>query len=255
MRAQSLIVAAAGFAMVAYLGQQEVPANVADIKVLGTQSIQLVWKEIGAKFEQTTGHKVVMTADIAAAAKRKIDGGETFDAAILTPAVIDQLIEEGKVVAGTRIDILRVGIGIAVRTGEPKPDIGSVEAFKRALLNARSIAYLKQGTSGLYLADLMKRLGIAEELKSKTILPDDDIVGPLVARGEAAVGLTALSTLRATPGVDVVGPLPPELQLYVKFTGAVSTATATPDAAGELLRFMTGPFAIPVIKSKGMEPG
>jgi molybdate transport system substrate-binding protein len=175
----------------------------------------LVWNEIAPKFEQQTGHTVSMTPHIAATAKKMIDAGERFDVAILTPAVIDQLIKENKLIANTRADIMRVGIGVAVRAGQGKPDISSVEAFKNTLLNAKSIAYLKTGVSGIYLSDLMKRLGIAEGLRSKTMLPEGDVVGPMVARGEVQMGITAMSTLRATPGLEIVGPLPPEIQSYV----------------------------------------
>jgi len=229
-------------------------AAAAEIKVLGTQSMVLVWNEIAPKFEQQTGHTVSMTPHIAATAKRMIDAGERFDVAILTPAVIDQLIKESQLIANTRTDIMRVGIGVAVRAGQDKPDISSVEAFKNTLLNAKSIAYLKTGVSGIYLSELMKRLGIAEDLKSKTILPEGDVVGPMVARGEAQMGITAMSTLRATPGLEIVGPLPPEIQSYVTFTGGVSTSTTSPDAGRDLLQFLTSPAALPAMRAKGLEP-
>jgi molybdate transport system substrate-binding protein len=125
------------------------PARADEIRVLGTQSMVLVWHDLASMFEQQTGHRVVMTPHIAAAAKRMIDAGEHFDAVILSPVVVDELIAEKKVVATSRVDIMRAGIGVAVRAGEPKPDISSVAAFTSALLNAKSIAYLKTGTSGL----------------------------------------------------------------------------------------------------------
>ena len=150
---------------------------------------------------------------------------------------------------------MRVGIGVAVRTGQPRPDISSVEAFKAALLKANSIAYLKIGVSGVYLAGLMKRLGIADELKGKTRLPEEDIVGPMVARGEADLGITAISTLLATPGLDVVGLIPAEIQQYVIFTGGVSANSPAQDAGRELLKFLTSPAVVPAIRSKGLEPG
>jgi molybdate transport system substrate-binding protein len=230
-------------------------SHAAEIRVLGTQSMVLVWNEIAASFESQTGHKVVMTPHIAAAAKKMIDAGERFDVAILSPGVIDQLIKENKVAAETRVDIMRVGIAVAVRAGQPKPDITSVEAFKAALLKAGSIAYLKTGVSGVYLSKLMQRLDIADQLKSKTKTPEEDIVGPMVARGEAELGITAMSTLLATPGLEVVGPIPAEIQNYVIFTGAISSASPAPEAGRALLNFLTSPAAVPAMRAKGLQPG
>ena len=225
-----------------------------EIRVLGTQSMVLVWSEVAASFQQQTGYKVVMTPHLAVEAKRLIDAGELFDAVILSPAVVDQLIHENKVDGTTRVDIMRVGIGVAVRANEPKPDISSVAAFTSALLTAKSIAYLKTGASGVYLADLMAKLGIADRLRGKTKLPEDDIVGPMVARGEAEIGITAISTLLATPGLSLVGPIPAEIQNYVVFTGGVSTTTPSRAAAEALLKFLTSPAVAPAIRKKGLEP-
>lgn len=226
-----------------------------EIRVLGTQSMMLVWSEVAAIFQQQTGHKVVMTPHIAVQAKRLIDGGERFDAVILSPAVVDELIHENKVDATTRVDIMRAGIGVAVRAGAPKPDISSVAAFTSALLKAKSVAYLKTGASGVYLADVMAKLGIADQLRGKTKLPEDDVVGPMVARGEAEIGITAISTLLATPGLSFLGPIPAEIQHYVIFTGGVSTSTPSPAAARALLKFLTSPAVVPAIRKKGLQPG
>lgn len=230
-------------------------ASSAEIKVLGTQSIQIIWNELGPVFERSTGHKVALIPNLAPETKKLIDSGESFDVAIATPVVIDQLIKEGKLVAATRTDIVRQGIGVAVRAGAPKPDISTSDAVKRALLSAKSLAYLKTGATGLYIAQLVKRLGIAEQLQSKTLLPETDIVGPMVAKGEAELGVTGVATLIATPGVEVVGPLPPEIQFYGVFTGAIGARTTSADASREFIKFLTGPTAVPVIKAKGMEPG
>jgi len=230
-------------------------ASSAEIKVLGTQSIQIIWNDVGPIFERSTGHKVTLTANLATATKKLIDAGERFDVAIATPPVIDQLIKEGKIIAATRTDVVRQGIGVAVRAGAPKPDIGTTEAVKRALLNAKSVAYLKTGATGQYMAQLVRRFGIAEQLQAKTLLPETDIVGPMVARGEAELGLAGVATLIATSGVDVVGPLPAEIQFYGIFTGGISARGMSSDAGKEFIKFLTGPAAISVIKAKGMEPG
>jgi molybdate transport system substrate-binding protein len=231
-------------------------ANSAEIKVLGTQSIQIIWNEVGPVFERSTGHRVMLIQNLSIATKKLIDSGESFDVAIAIPIVIDQLIKEGKIVRATRTDIVRQGTGVAVRAGASKPDISTTEAFKRALLNAKSVAYLKPDTGpGQYMAELVKRLGITEQLQSKTLLPETDIVGPMVAKGEVELGITGIATLIATPGINVVGPLPAEIQFYNVFTGGISTSTSHTDASQEFIKFLSGPTAVPVIKSKGMEPG
>jgi molybdate transport system substrate-binding protein len=229
-------------------------ANAAEIKVLGARVVQTLWNEIGPEFERTTGHKVKIIVDLGPAFKRQIDAGETFDVVISSPALIDELIKGGKVIAGTRTNFARFGLGVEVRAGAPKPDISSVEAFKRALLNAKSIAYLKEAVSGIYLAGLLQRLGIAEAIKPKLTLPESDIVSELVAKGEVELGMVIISQILTTPGVELVGPLPPELQSYMVFTCGVSANSKAPDAAMALIKFLTGPTAIPVMKSQGMEP-
>ena len=161
------------------------------------------------------------------------------------------MAKDGKVLAETRTKLVRSGTGVEVRKGAPKPDISSTEAFKRALLNAKSIGYLP--TAGV--PQLIERLGIAEAIKAKVRFPDTDIVSELVAKGELELGVVVITQILTTPGVDLVGPLPPDIQFYISFEGAVSSQSRAPDAARALIRFLTGPVAIPVIKAQGMEPG
>jgi molybdate transport system substrate-binding protein len=229
----------------------------AEIKVLALQSPQIIINELAPEFERRTGYRIrqlLHHTDMPPQVKQRVDAGEVFDAAFVIPALLDELAAEGKIVDDTRTNFLRVPIGVAVRVGASRPDLSSVEAFKRALLAARSIAYLRAGTSGLYLQGLFERLGIGAEMQAKARRPNTDTVGDLVAQGEAEIGVTAIATLLATRGVDVVGPLPAEIQSYVFFAGAVSTNAAVEDAARELIGFVTGPAAIPVIRSRGMEP-
>lgn len=233
------------------------PACAEELKVFALQSPQIIMREFAAEFEHRTGYKIVQlskTTELPAAVKARIDAGENFDAAFLTTPVLDQLIKQGKLRADTRTNFLRVPIGVAVKAGAAKPDISSVEAFKRALVDAKSIAYLKGGSSGPYLEALFDRWGIGDELRPKSKRPDTDIVGELVARGEAEIGVTAIATMIATKGLDIVGPIPAEIQSPVLFTAAVSTKAAAPDVAMELIKLVTGPAAAPVVKSKGMEP-
>jgi len=238
-------------------GSLAASVRAAEIKVLAMQSAQIVMRDLAGDFEHRTGQKVVQlsrTTELPAAIKARIDAGESFDAACLTTSVLDQLIKEGRLVAGTRTNFLRVPIGVAVRSGAPKPDISSVEAFKRTLLKAKSIAYLKGGSSGPYLEALFNSWEIGPELQKKAKRPDTDIVGELVARGDAEIGVTAISTMKATKGVDVLGPIPSAIQSPVLVACAVGTRATAPDAARKLIKFLSGPAAIPVIKAKGMQP-
>lgn len=227
----------------------------ADIRIIATRSTEIVLSEVGPVFETQTGHKLVLSVGLAAPQLRRIHSGESFDVAILTPAVIDSLIRDNRVFPESRTDILRVGTAIAVRKGTARPDISSVEALRTTLLNAKSIAYLRIGLSGIWLAGLMEHLGISAEVKAKTRLPELDVVGDLVANGEAELGITAASTLLATPGIEIVGPLPPEVQFYNVFTAGINSQTSSLEPARQLINFLKGPLAAAVIRAKGMEPG
>ena len=227
------------------------------IKVMALQSPQIVINALATDFKCRTGFgitQLLRPGDMPVHIKQKLDAGATFDAAFVVPAVLDQLVRDGKVVKNTRARFLRVPIGVAVRAGAPKPEIGSVEAFKRTLLSAQSIAYLKAGISGPYLDHLFESFGIAEQLLLKSKRTETDTVGELVAQGEAEIGVTAIATLIATPGIEIAGPLPPEIQSYVDFEGAVSTNAVAMDIAKDLIRFVTGPGGADTIRSKGMEP-
>jgi molybdate transport system substrate-binding protein len=228
----------------------------AEIRVFALQSPQIVIGELAAAFEQRTGYRIAQLlrhADLPRHVKPRIDAGEPFDVAFLESSLLDQVAQEGKVLSDTRANFLRVPIGVAVRAGAPRPDVSSVDAFKRMLLDARSIAYLKAGVSGPYLDGLFERFGIATELQPKASRPNTDTVGDLVANGEAEVGITAIATLMATRGVDIVGTLPASIQSYVCFAGAVSSNATVPAIARALIDFVTGPSALPIIQAKGME--
>ena len=154
---------------------------------------------------------------------------ESFDVFIGPPVQMNRVVQNNKIIAETRTAIAQSGIGVGVRAGAPKPDITSVEAFKQTLLHAKSIGYLKQdGTSGAYLHGLFERLGIADMIKSKIVRPETDIVSELVAKGEIELGLVVITQIMTTPGVDLVGPLPREVQSYVRWSGGVSANSAAP---------------------------
>jgi molybdate transport system substrate-binding protein len=231
-------------------------AAAAEIKIMTPRSMWTVLKEIGPEFERASGYKLNVVTDIAATLADRIIGGERFDIFVGPPVQIDRLIKNSKIVAASRTPIAHSGIGVEVRAGAPKPDISTVDAFKRTLLNAKSIGYLKQeGTSGAYLHGLFDRLGISEAIRSKVIRPETDVVSEMVAKGEIELGMVVITQIMTTPGVELVGPIPKELQSYVRWSGAVSANSAAPEVAKDLIRFLTGPTALPVLKAQGMEPG
>ena len=223
----------------------------AEVKIFTSRAIATVLEVIGPEFERTTGNKHNVISGFSPVFVRQINAGEPFDVIASPPGTIDGLIKDGKVLAETRTKLVRSGTGVEVRKGAPKPDISSTEAFKRTLLNAKSIGYLP--TAGV--PQLIEKLGIADAIKAKVRIPDTDIVSELVAKGELELGVVVITQILTTPGVDLVGPLPPDIQFYISFEGAVSSQSRAPDAARALIRFLTGPVAIPVIKAQGMEPG
>jgi len=177
------------------------------------------------------------------------------DIVIIAAPNIDNLISGGKLVKGSRTDFARSGIGIAVRTGLPKPDVSSADAVKRAVLAANSVAY-SSGPSGFYLGDLFQKMGIADQIKGKVLQPPSGVqVGELVARGEADLGFQQISELLHVPGIDYLGPLPVGIQKITVFSAGLHTAAPTPDAAKALMKFLTSPEAAPIIRRTGMEPG
>ena len=230
-------------------------SEAADIRLGTTRAIATILSKIGTQFEQSTGHTLKISSDLGPNIVKRIDAGEKFDLVIVGPTQIDQLIKSGQLLAETRTAIVRSGIGVEVQAGAPQPDISSVDAFKKALLNAKSIGYLKEGASGVYIAGMLQRLGIADAIEMKVRRPETDIVSELVAKGEIELGMVVSTQILTTPGVKFVGPLPPELQSYITFVGAITSDSPAPDAAKSLVEFLRGPAALPVLKSQGMEPG
>jgi molybdate transport system substrate-binding protein len=228
-------------------------ADAAEIHVWTARAIATVLAEIGPQFERTTGHHLNVYSGLPVDFDKRDKAGDPLDVVISGSSPVDRWIKEGKLVGTTRTVVTHSGIGVEVRAGAPKPDISSVEAFKRALRDAKSIAYLRVG-SGIYLDGLLERLGVAEAVKSKVTRPESDIVSELVAKGEVELGLVVITQILTTPGVELVGPLPPEIQSYVAFVAGVSANSKAPDAAIQLIKFLTGPTAIPVLRAQGMEP-
>ena len=251
------IVAVAAAVAVAFApdaATEGVASHGGQLRVFTTRSIATVLAKIGADFERRTGLKLTITTDVAIRMVRRINAGEPFDFLVAAPAQIDELIRAGKIIPETRTDLARSGIGVAVRAGAPKPDVSSVDSFTRALIAARSIAYLKEGQSGVYVAGVLDRLGIADTIRSKLTLAETDIVSELVSRGEIELGIVVITQILTTEGVALAGPLPSEIQSYITFTGGISATSPSIDAAKELMEVLNSPSAIGVMRSQGMEP-
>lgn len=227
----------------------------AEIKVFSTIGVRAVLQDLGPQFERATNHKLATTFEVAAALKRRIDAGERFDVAILTVPIIDELIKQEKIVASTRVDVARGGMGLAVRAGAPKSDVSSAEAFKRTLLSAKSIAYPKEGLAGINFTRVQERLGIAEAIKPKAKLTGAESPAELVAGGEAEIAAHIIPELVAVKGVELLGPFPPELQSYIVLPGGIGANADQPQAAREFLEFLLAPAARAVMTKRGYEGG
>jgi molybdate transport system substrate-binding protein len=227
-------------------------AGAAEIHVWTTRAIATVLAEIGPQFERATGHRLDVHSGLPDDFEKRLKAGVPLDVLISGSAPVDEWIKQGRLVAATRTGIARSGIGVEVRAGARKPDISSVDALKRALLDAKSIAYLNVG-SGIYIHGLLDRLGIADAVKAKVIRPQSDIVSELVAKGEVELGMVVITQILTTKGVELAGPLPSEIQSYVDFDAAVAANSKAPGAAKQLIEFLSRPAAIAVIRKQGME--
>jgi molybdate transport system substrate-binding protein len=229
-------------------------ADAAELKVLSGNGARAAVRELITQFERASGHQVSLRFEVNAELERKIKAGETFDVAVLNPPVIDELIRHGKVVAGTRADIGRAGLGVAVRAGARKPDIGSVDAFKRALLAVKAVAFPGEGASGRYFVSVVERLGIAAEMKDKLKPMAAEDTVEVVARGDADMVVVVSSRIYDVEGVDPVGPIPAELQTRIGFAAGLGAAAREVEAANALIRFLTAPEAKATLRAKGVEP-
>jgi molybdate transport system substrate-binding protein len=213
-----------------------------------------VLSEIAPVFERLTGQRLVIEYAFAADLRRRIEAGSAFDVAILPPDIADELTRRDKLVAGSRVDLGRTGLGVGVRRGAPQPDIGTVDAFRSALLAAPTVAYAEGGASGVQFHGILARLGIAEAMTGKLRPYPSGGAVEAVARGEADLVVIGVSPILYVPAVTLVGWLPPELQSYIVFTGSIGAAAKQPQAAQRLLSLLTSPSAIAIFKAQGFEP-
>ena len=231
-------------------------AGAAELKVLTAGAFKPVVAALAPVFDGQTGHTVRIENDTAGALARRIGNGEAFDVVVLTPAALEQLEQVGRVARGSSVRLARVAIGVAVKQGTPLPSIGSESALRQALLAARAVAYIDPaagGSSGIYLAQLFQRMGIAAQIAPKAVLVPGGLVAQRLVSGEADLALHQISEILAVPGVTLVGPIPAEVQNYTVYAGGISSNTQEMQAAQAFLNLLAGERAKAVLKDKGME--
>jgi molybdate transport system substrate-binding protein len=241
-------------------------AGAAEIRVMLSGGFAAAYLALVPEFERTTGHTVSTvrggsTGTTPNSIPSRLQRGESVDVVVMNANALDGLVKEGRIAAGTHVDLGRTHLALAVRAGSPKPDIGSVDTFKRAMRSAKSIVYASNGRSYLF-TELFPRLGIADELEGKGLMVEGpaDAVGTAVARGDAEIGLHIMSELLPVPGIAVVGPLPDEIDRIAPlgrravFSAGIVAGAKEPDAGSALIKFLASPAAAPVITKSGLEP-
>jgi len=245
---------AAMVACLAALLAQGGAVRAADVSVIASTAMREVLEELVPMFERASGHKVTLSFLSGAVLPVKVKEGAQADLVVTAPQTIDDLVKAGRVEAGTRVDFVRSGAGVAVRAGVRKPDIATPDAFKNALLAAKTVGY-SQGPSGVHFMTVLARLGIADQIKAKGVVPPlGQRVGTLIAKGEAEIGVQQITELLLIPGIDFVGPLPKELQANIVYATATPSNAKERQAAAALVKFLSSEPALPVIKKMGLEP-
>jgi molybdate transport system substrate-binding protein len=243
--------AAAGF-LTAMVAATAAPA--AEIVLTSSTAMREVVEELAAMFEKASGDKVTLTFQSGVETSQKIEAGAVADLVVTTPEAINELVRDGKVAAGSRVNFVQSGVGVAVRTGAPKPNIATAAGFKNAMLAAKTVG-ISKGPSGVYLMSIMARLGIADQVKAKAVTPElGQRVGNLIARGEAEIGVQQITELLPIAGIDFIGPLPDELQTKIGYATARPLTGKQPAAAAALVKFLSSQAALPVMKKMGLEP-
>jgi molybdate transport system substrate-binding protein len=233
-------------------------AHAAEIKVLSSNATKTLLEDIAPMFEKASGHKVTLGFGTSQQVAKRVEAGEAADLVVITPEAIDQLTKLGKVMAGSNVEIARSLIGVGIRRGTPHPDIRTPEALKKTLLAVKSVTFSAPSTgaaSGVHTEKMFERLGIGAEMKAKYVLGDGSSTGPIVARGEAEMAIQQISALKPYGGVEIVGPLPDELQLVTILSAGIGSAGQSRDAVQEMIRYFGTPEAKAVLAAKGLEPG
>ena len=229
-------------------------AAAADITVFSAGAVSAVMAKLADDFSAQFGSNVKFTVGTVGQLQDRIAAGETADVVFVTAEALEELVKQGKVVAGTPVEVGKVGVGVAVREGAPLPDISTAAAFRQTLLDAKSLVYAdpaKGASSGIYFATVLDKLGIADAVKDKSTLLPGGFVVELVAEGKAEIGVHQITEIVPVHGVTLVGPLPPELQKVTTYSGGVMSAAVNRDGAAAFLRFVTSPEAAPSFKALG----
>jgi len=248
---------AAGLLFSSIVAIESAASAPAEVSVLASVALTSALDELAPQYERATGNKLKISYSLIADIKKRILAGETADVVILSRPAMDELGKQDKFAAGSITDIAGTPVAVAARAGAPKPDISTVDALKRSLLAAKSIVYAdpaKGGASGVYFAHVVDQLGIAEQIKAKTILVPGAQAAEVVAKGEAEIGVAQASEIVPVAGAQLVGPLPGEFANMTLFTAGIGASTKAPEAAKSLIQFLTGPVATPIFKAKGFQP-
>lgn len=230
----------------------------AELKLLTAGAFKSTVVALIPEYEKMSGNKISVENDTVGGLMKRIEAGESFDVVVMTPETVDQLIGKGKVISGSRTNLARVGVGVMVKAGANQPDISTVEAFKKAVLDAKSVSFIDPasgGSSGIYIEKLLERLGISDQVKPKEKLKQGGYVADYVESGQAELGIHQISEILPHGGVTLVGPLPKEIQNYTVYAAGIGAGTKEGDAAKALIASLVGPSAQALFKSKGMEPG
>lgn len=251
-------IAAATLAITAgfiFLFAQKTPAQGTEVVVVVSDGMKPSVEELVPQIEHTIGRKLTVQYNSSKNIREKIQSGESFDVAILTTDIIDDLIKQGKIAAGSRTEIARTGMGVGVRAGAVKPDVSTPEALKRVLVNAKSVSFNPSGASAPHIYNIFEHLGIADSMKPKLMLdPEAGRPQMNVADGKADLVITLIPEIKFFKGVELAGPVPADLQSYISFGAGVASNTKNADAGKALIKFITSPAAAPVLKSKALEP-
>ncbi len=247
MKTHALAAAAVGLAIA--LGSA--PATAAEITALVSNAFKTSFPDLGPLFEKSTEHRLKIAFGSTDPLKVRIEKGEAVDLAILGEGAIDSLIKQGKLTAASRVVVARSGLGVAVRKGASKPDLSTTEAFKRMIVDAKSIGFNERGLTGIYLWSLFDKLGLTAVVKAKF---KDGSGAELAGRGDTEIGLTQASEVALVPEAELAGRLPAEIQNFTRFAAAIGTGAKQPDAVQALLKFLASPEALKVMRAKGLEP-
>jgi molybdate transport system substrate-binding protein len=229
-----------------------VAAYAAELTLASTPAASAAIREVVPHYERATGHKVAMEFANIATLRKRIAAGESFDITMVSPRVIEELIQQGKIAPGTQLNLGRSGLALVMGKGTPKPDISSVDAFKRMLLSANSIAYSATGESGIGFLSVLNRLGITAEMKPRIAASSN--MAATVEAGQAQFGITGVGAALAYHQLDYAGPLPAGIQEYINVAAGISATTKEPQAARDLLKFLADPATTVMLRSKGLEP-